>query len=67
MKCDAKMTNAHGSLYPCKTRALWWWNQDPGIGLLWHPRCGRHALMPGNTKRARVPITETPPMEGGTK
>jgi hypothetical protein len=46
----------------CVAQAKWWLRETSKS--IWHPRCGRHALLPGNSPRQRTPISgpsEIPP------
>ena len=60
MKCDVLRP---GWLHGCTSVVKWWWREQPTDKYKWHPRCGMHARLPGNTKAERVPITEPNPDE----
>ena len=59
MQCDVMRP---GWLRGCETKPKWWWCEDPeSLRYKWHPRCGTHARLPGNTKCARIPISAPDP------
>lgn len=60
MKCGHMVGTWH--FHACGKPAKWWYRHHPDGN--WTPRCGRHALLPGNTLRTRIPITEPRPGEG---
>jgi len=58
MQCDKRDVNGQPW---CWSPAKWWYRQDGTGRYMWHPRCGVHARIPGNSKAERIAISEPDP------